>query len=95
YLFLCPPEEFQIGPAAFRWPDRPAYWSFDPSGAEPLSNEDAAHLGFPVFYFSCKYIVRHWRDSTYTALRQFHQAKGFDPYSQDMARSLGYHLYKL
>ncbi|KAJ7340611.1 hypothetical protein DFH08DRAFT_811821 [Mycena albidolilacea] len=47
FLYLCPAEDFQIGPSSFEWPDRPAYWSLDPTGADPLGLEDAANLGFP------------------------------------------------
>jgi hypothetical protein len=36
-----------------------------------------------------------WDASFYAGLRQFHQAKGFDPNSQDVARHLGHSLYQL
>ncbi|KAJ7448414.1 hypothetical protein FB451DRAFT_1289209 [Mycena latifolia] len=36
-----------------------------------------------------------WDGSVYTGLRQFHQGKGFDADSQDVARQLGYPLYQL
>jgi hypothetical protein len=38
---------------------------------------------------------KSWDASVYTGLRQFHQAKGFDPDSQDVARHLGQPLYQL
>ncbi|KAJ7868451.1 hypothetical protein B0H13DRAFT_2064236, partial [Mycena leptocephala] len=38
---------------------------------------------------------RSWDASAYTGVRQFHQGKGFDPDSQDVARHLGYPLYEL
>ncbi|KAJ7910821.1 hypothetical protein B0H13DRAFT_2484730, partial [Mycena leptocephala] len=95
YLFLCPPEHFRTGPSSFRWPECPAYWSLDQSGVERLSMEDAARLGFPSISLSTHIQGRCWDDNVYAGLRQFHQAKGFDPDSQDIARHLGEPLYQL
>ncbi|KAJ7780886.1 hypothetical protein B0H14DRAFT_2631051 [Mycena olivaceomarginata] len=50
YLCLCPPTDFRIGPSSFKWPDRPAYWSLDPSDANCLSSEDTKILGFPALH---------------------------------------------
>jgi hypothetical protein len=36
-----------------------------------------------------------WDPSVYAGLRKFHQAKDFDPESQDVARHLGHPLYQL
>ncbi|KAJ7922205.1 hypothetical protein B0H13DRAFT_128893 [Mycena leptocephala] len=33
-----------------------------------------------------------WDHSVYAGIRQFHQARGFDPYSQEVAAALGYPL---
>ncbi|KAJ7113770.1 hypothetical protein C8R44DRAFT_630482, partial [Mycena epipterygia] len=71
------------------------YWSFDPSGAYRLRSEEATKLGFPSIQWTTDLWVIHWDASTYAGLRQFHQAKGFDPESQDVARHLGYPLYQL
>ncbi|KAJ7211858.1 hypothetical protein C8J57DRAFT_1483763, partial [Mycena rebaudengoi] len=95
FLFLCPPIDFQMGPSSFRWPDCPAYWSLDPVGVKRLSMEDATHLGFPSIDFSATAWGKYWDASAYTGLRQFYQAKGFDPDSQDIARHLGYPVYQL
>ncbi|KAJ7017089.1 hypothetical protein C8F04DRAFT_1157758 [Mycena alexandri] len=95
YLFLCPPKSFETGPLSFKWPDCPAYWSLDPSGAERLSVEDAASLGFPPLQLSTMVEGQSWDDSVYTGLNQFHRAKGFDPESQDVARHLGEPLYQV
>ncbi|KAF8181460.1 hypothetical protein K438DRAFT_1841179, partial [Mycena galopus ATCC 62051] len=96
FLFLCPPENFLIRDTlSFEWPDCPAYWSFDPSGAERLSPEDAIKFGFPSMERSTRMRGRSWGDMVYAGLRQFHQGKGFDPDSQDLARHLGYPLYQL
>ncbi|KAJ7927327.1 hypothetical protein B0H13DRAFT_1598805 [Mycena leptocephala] len=76
-------------------PDCPAYWSLDPSGAERLSPEEAAELGFPSIRSLTSIYIDSWDADVYAALRQFHRAKGFDPDSQDVARHLGYPLYQL
>jgi hypothetical protein len=95
YLFVCPAKDLQIGPSSFRLADCPAYWSLDPSGAERLGPEEATELGFPCIQLY-KYIdADYWEAEVYAALRQFHQAKGFDPDSQDVARHLGYPLYRV
>ncbi|KAJ7153842.1 hypothetical protein C8R46DRAFT_897824, partial [Mycena filopes] len=73
----------------------PAYWSLDPSGVERLSTEEATRLGFPPLELTTKVWGMSWDASVYDGLRQFHQAKGFNPESQDVARHLGYPLYQL
>ncbi|KAF7352060.1 hypothetical protein MVEN_01168700 [Mycena venus] len=47
FLFLCPTADFNLAPSSFRWPECPAYWSLDPEGADLLTAEEAARLGFP------------------------------------------------
>ncbi|KAJ6518070.1 hypothetical protein C8R47DRAFT_4593 [Mycena vitilis] len=95
YLFLCPTADFKIGPSSFRWPEYPAYWSLDPSGIERLSTEEATRLGFPSIQLKTRIYLCSWDASVYAGLRQFHQAKGFGPDSQDLARHLGHPLYQL
>ncbi|KAJ7227983.1 hypothetical protein B0H12DRAFT_1059810 [Mycena haematopus] len=60
-----------------------------------LSLENATCLGFPSFHLTTRVFGRSWDASVYDGLRQFHQAKGFDPESQDIARHLGLPLYQL
>ncbi|KAJ6626663.1 hypothetical protein B0H10DRAFT_1998053 [Mycena sp. CBHHK59/15] len=96
YLFLCPLENLQTADETqFQHPDLPAYWSLDPSGIEKLSTEEAENLGFPPLEFTMEVHGIPWPEIAYSALRQFHQAKGFDPKSQDVARHLGYPLYQI
>ncbi|KAJ7732531.1 hypothetical protein B0H16DRAFT_176050 [Mycena metata] len=95
YFLLCPTTEFQTGPSSFRWPDCPAYWSLDPSGLDRLTTDEATQLGFPSFQLTTKFGGLSWDTSVYAGLRQFHQAKGFDPESQDVARHLGHPLFQL
>ncbi|KAJ6452822.1 hypothetical protein C8R45DRAFT_847556, partial [Mycena sanguinolenta] len=71
------------------------YWSLDPFGIDRLSSEDATRLGFPSFELTTNAVGSYWHASVYEGLRQFHQAKGFDPYSQDVARHLGRPLYQV
>ncbi|KAJ6462828.1 hypothetical protein C8R45DRAFT_788709, partial [Mycena sanguinolenta] len=65
-----------------------AYWPLDPSGVDCLSPEDATQLGFPSFEPTTRVDGMYWDSSVYEGLRQFHEGKGFDPYSQDVARHL-------
>jgi hypothetical protein len=95
YLFICSSADFQTGRGSFRWPDRPAYWSLDCTGSEPLSAEEASCLGFPSIQLTTRIGVKFWDETVYAGVRKFHAAKGFDPDSQDVARELGYPLYEL
>ncbi|KAJ7669928.1 hypothetical protein DFH06DRAFT_1372391 [Mycena polygramma] len=95
FLFLCPEDDFRTGPSSVSWPDCPAYWSLEPSGAHPLSKEEAMELGFPTIQFSTEVLGSSWDSSVYAGLAKIHLAKGFDPYSQDVARHLGHPLYCL
>jgi hypothetical protein len=92
FLFLCPTKDLQSGPASFQWSDCAAYWSRDPSGVEYLSTEEATRLGFPALQFALEIRGETWDASVYAGLRQFHQGKGFDPDSLDVAHHLGHQL---
>jgi hypothetical protein len=95
YLFLCPTKDLQIGPHTYRWPACPAYWSLDPSRVARLNTEEADDLGFPAMQLKTEIMGYSWDLSVYAGLRQFHQAKGFNPDTQDLARHLCYPLYQL
>ncbi|KAJ6512516.1 hypothetical protein C8R45DRAFT_960619 [Mycena sanguinolenta] len=95
FLFLCPPKHFQTGETSFKWPDCPAYWSLDASGAKRLTSADAINFGFPSYSISTHIRGLSWDASDYVELRHFHKGKGFDPDSQDLARHLGYELYQV
>ncbi|KAF7377083.1 hypothetical protein MSAN_00126900 [Mycena sanguinolenta] len=95
FLFSCPKEDFRMGSSSLCWPACTAYWSLDPSGIVRLSPEEATALGLPSFELATKAEGCSWDASVYEGLRQFHEAKGFDPYSQDVARDLGRPLYQL
>ncbi|KAJ6566494.1 hypothetical protein B0H19DRAFT_711230 [Mycena capillaripes] len=95
YLFICPPEDLRAGPSSFRWPDCAAYWSRDPEGVERLAVDEAARLGFPAIQLQTKIHGSWWNGSVYAGLRKFHEEKGFDPDSQDVARHLEYPLLEV
>ncbi|KAK7006312.1 hypothetical protein R3P38DRAFT_3037830 [Favolaschia claudopus] len=97
YLFLCPAQHFHRGDPchSFAWPECPAYWSLDPLGMDRLDEPSAAALGFPNLKFSTATWWRSWDGSVYTGLRQFHEGKGFDAESEEVALHLGQPLYEL
>ncbi|KAF8157342.1 hypothetical protein K438DRAFT_2026228 [Mycena galopus ATCC 62051] len=59
------------------------------------SAAEATRLGFPSIELKICVCERSWDANVYAGLRQFYQAKGFDPDSQDVAHHLGYPLYKV
>ncbi|KAJ6582624.1 hypothetical protein DFH09DRAFT_912449, partial [Mycena vulgaris] len=72
-----------------------AYWALDSLGLQRLSMKEGTGLGFPSVTFHTVIDAYSWDANVYAGLVQFHQAKGFDPDSQDVARHLGYPLYRL
>ncbi|KAJ6464551.1 hypothetical protein C8R45DRAFT_501782 [Mycena sanguinolenta] len=97
YLFVCPFQDFCSGiePNLYQWPDCPAYWSLDPSGATRLSTEDAEILGFPAIHIETIVAGKSWSRSVYKGLRRFHEGKGLDPDGREVARQLGYPPYEV
>ncbi|KAF7327000.1 hypothetical protein MSAN_02491700 [Mycena sanguinolenta] len=95
YLFVCPPEDLRMGHHSLKWPDCPAFWSLDPSGAVRLGSEDAKALGFPLIHIETVFYGNSWDESVCEGLRRFYAGKGFNPNSQDLARGLGYPLLEL
>ncbi|KAJ6484568.1 hypothetical protein DFH09DRAFT_1340002 [Mycena vulgaris] len=94
YLFLCRMEDVGSGQCSVRWPDCPAYWSLDASGAERLTTEKATELGFPAIELQVWALGPSWDESVYAGLRTFHRGKGFDPQSLDIARHLSFPLFQ-
>ncbi|KAK6972232.1 hypothetical protein R3P38DRAFT_3378790 [Favolaschia claudopus] len=95
YLFLCPSEYLVAGPASVKIPERPWYWSLDPYGVEKLNEEKANELGFPTIQPDITIWAKKWRRFAYNGLIQFHEGKGLDPYSQDVAIELKEPLFEL
>ncbi|KAJ7333962.1 hypothetical protein DFH08DRAFT_707729 [Mycena albidolilacea] len=91
YLFICPLKDIQCGIV-----DQPVYYlSLDPSGVEQLTKEEVEQLGFPFFQLEMGAMGKYWDGHIYEGLRQFHEGKRFDPYSQDVARELGLPLLQI
>ncbi|KAF7337195.1 hypothetical protein MSAN_02271800 [Mycena sanguinolenta] len=63
YLFVCPPEDLRLGHHSLKWPDCPAFWSLDPSGAVRLGSEDAKALGFPLIHIETVFYGNSWDES--------------------------------
>ncbi|KAJ7695816.1 hypothetical protein B0H14DRAFT_2549678, partial [Mycena olivaceomarginata] len=96
YLFLCPLSTLQTEvPTCFRSRACAAYWALDPLGTEWLNTEEARNLGFPDIELGIEVLGRHWERSVYDGIRQFHEVKCFDPYSQDAALEAGFPLYQV
>ncbi|KAK7006360.1 hypothetical protein R3P38DRAFT_1707264 [Favolaschia claudopus] len=95
YLWICPAEKFQLGPVSFHWPESPVFWSLDSSGSQRLDMDQALQLGFPELEFSTTVWAQSWPGNIYAALREFHEAKGFDPHSPQVAMYLGAPLFQL
>ncbi|KAJ7223425.1 hypothetical protein GGX14DRAFT_658105 [Mycena pura] len=96
FLFLCPATDLRMDDGTMlQQLDSVAYWSLDPTGIERLSAEDAKDLGFPTIELKITAWGRSFNGRVYDGLREFHQAKGFNPDSQDVARHLGYPLYEV
>ncbi|KAJ7480746.1 hypothetical protein FB451DRAFT_1238348 [Mycena latifolia] len=96
YIFLCPDTDLRReDQTGFRHPVCPAYWSFDPLGIDKLDEEDSRKLGFPTISLHMNVWTYTWSRAVYGGIRKFHQGKGFDPDSQDVAVQLGVPLYEL
>jgi hypothetical protein len=50
----------------------------------------AEELGFPAIHVQMIVHGTSWDVSIYDGIRQFHEAKGIDPYSQEVALELEY-----
>ncbi|KAJ7500158.1 hypothetical protein B0H11DRAFT_800318 [Mycena galericulata] len=57
--------------------------------------DEAMHLGFPSIDLETEVKTESYDASVYAGLHKFHEGKGFDPDSQDVARHLEQPLYKL
>lgn len=95
YIFLCPVAHLGTGrPSQFRHPKTLAYWSADPSGCQEF-NLSANSSGIPVVNVKTEIWGWSWDQSVYAGLWKFHEGKGFNPESQDVAVDLGLPLYHL
>ncbi|ESK81648.1 hypothetical protein Moror_3243, partial [Moniliophthora roreri MCA 2997] len=94
YLFLHP---FPKSISEFvSWRCQPYFWSFDKTGQSKMSEEECERWGVPVL--TCRigrFWVRKWPTYVYTALREWQEARGFDPTTSDWARSMGYPEFEI
>ncbi|KAF8187231.1 hypothetical protein K438DRAFT_1764867 [Mycena galopus ATCC 62051] len=66
------------------------YWSSDAAGTAPLSSEECDSIGIPRLKFAFFCGASYWYPYHYGAVREFFHSKGFDPYSYDVTRLLGF-----
>ncbi|KAJ7171451.1 hypothetical protein C8R46DRAFT_185100 [Mycena filopes] len=66
------------------------YWSFNPRGTTRMTSEEAEEVGVPYVFFESWVTGASWAPGNYETLADFHRAKGFDPYSRQIATELGY-----
>jgi hypothetical protein len=95
YLFLfTPPVELVDGQLLVTNPPdtEKYYWAFDPAGLNQLTHNVAEDFGLPTVEFSIRLWGGKWDERDYDLIRDFHVAKGFDPYTQDAAIAMGYPL---
>ncbi|KAJ7694266.1 hypothetical protein B0H14DRAFT_3044194 [Mycena olivaceomarginata] len=59
------------------------YWSLDPTGNTRMTPDECDSLGLP------RLKARFWHEYHCDAIREFFEAKGFDPESRDVTRLLG------
>ncbi|ESK88753.1 hypothetical protein Moror_17141, partial [Moniliophthora roreri MCA 2997] len=74
---------------------QPYFWSFDETGQCEMSEEEREHWRLPVLTCTTRWkndsvTLQSWPTSTYIALRDWQEARGFDPTSSDWAQELGY-----
>jgi hypothetical protein len=95
YLFLFPPQVDVVDGQLLvtNPPDTEKYyWAFDPDGLDRLTHDVAENFGLPAVEFSTDLWGRKWNKHDYDMIHDFHVAKGFDPYTQDVAIAMGYPL---
>ncbi|KAJ7898478.1 hypothetical protein B0H13DRAFT_1718344 [Mycena leptocephala] len=66
------------------------YWAFDPAGLDRLTHEAAEDIGLPTVKFSMEMVGKECDEWDHDLIRDFHAAKGLNPYSQDAAIAMGY-----
>ncbi|KAJ7826354.1 hypothetical protein B0H13DRAFT_2440826 [Mycena leptocephala] len=95
YFFLFPPQVDVVDNliTVTNPPDTEKYyWAFDPAGFDRLTHDVAEDFGLPTVEFSIYSYGGKWDEHDYDMIRDFHIAKGFDPYTQDVAIAMGYPL---
>ncbi|KAL0564392.1 hypothetical protein V5O48_017655 [Marasmius crinis-equi] len=71
------------------------YWSRDPDGDTAMSDEQRVSLGLPRFIPTVNHDCCTWPVEVYDFMRQWQEAKGFDPTTTDFARSMGFPILEI
>ncbi|ESK88854.1 hypothetical protein Moror_17054 [Moniliophthora roreri MCA 2997] len=89
YLFLHPFPESIL--EFMSWRRQPYFLSFDETGQSEMSEEECERWGVPVLTCRMCWDFKVWKWPTYvcTALREWQEARDFDPTTSDWARSMG------
>jgi len=90
HIFVCPVSIRHEGPRiGLEFPDADQmYWSLDPCGNTRMTQDECDAIGLPRLRFLFLPIARFWHEYHYNAIREFYEAKGFDPNSDDVTRLL-------
>ncbi|KAF9254371.1 hypothetical protein L218DRAFT_509318 [Marasmius fiardii PR-910] len=92
YLFARPCLRFSDGfPDIMSWTSSTNlyYWSSDPNGHSQMTEEEHVALGLPCYVSKVGISMNTWSVEGYDFMRDFQEAKGFDPATTDFARSIG------
>ncbi|KAJ7110588.1 hypothetical protein C8R44DRAFT_261561 [Mycena epipterygia] len=91
HLFACPIEIVSSGPRIrIEFPESGQfYWALDEGGSTRLSQKECDDIGIPRMKFKHTAAASFWEIYHYNAIREFHEAKGFDPYTEEVTRTLG------
>ncbi|KAJ7157702.1 hypothetical protein C8R43DRAFT_1183142, partial [Mycena crocata] len=95
YLYISPPcVGIQDGRVSIQIPAAcdAYYWSLQKDGTERLSEAQLEDLAPPEVIFEVSVLGQSWSEQEYQMIQQFHAAKGFNPYSTDIATKFGYPL---
>jgi hypothetical protein len=96
FLFVAIPylvKSFDLQDTFLRWGENGVvyYWSFDPTGAERISREDAEMLDLPI-YDAILHSLFQPADLTYDVIDTYQRCKGYDPNTRDYAVAHGWPL---
>ncbi|KAF7332775.1 hypothetical protein MKEN_00161200 [Mycena kentingensis (nom. inval.)] len=89
FLFLAPPDTVFLPTTNIQ---RLAYWSLRADGEERLTARQAERLQLPPIQIEASIRGERYSEQNYEEVRAVHEARGFNPYTCEIANSLGYPL---
>ncbi|KAJ7907223.1 hypothetical protein B0H13DRAFT_699074 [Mycena leptocephala] len=97
HIFLCPisvrHEGLRIG---LEFPESDYfYWSLDSAGNSRMTLAECDYIGLPRLEFMFLPTAKFWHEYHYNAVREFSEARGFNPHSSEVARLLGLPLVEI